>query len=65
MLNGDDLNLYLTKEGLNMYLNVGNSASAEDSAVSSLNSRDRTFCGYDDRGCVCGGVKTGAELSVL
>lgn len=53
------------KGGLNTYLNVGNSASAEDSAASSLNSADRTFCGYEDRGCVCGGVKTGAALSVL
>lgn len=46
-----------------MYLNVGNSASAEGSAASCPGLR--TFCGYDERGCDCGGVKTGAELSDL
>lgn len=48
-----------------MHLNVGNSDSAEDSDASARKSALRIFCGYDERGCVCGGVKTGAEPSAL
>lgn len=48
-----------------MHLNVGYSASAEDSAPSALGSGLRRFGGYDVKGCDCGGVKTGAVLSDL
>ena len=45
---------------VSVYLNVGNSDSAEVSAASCPGSEFRRFCGYDERGCVWGGVKTGA-----
>jgi len=49
-----------------LYLKVGKSASADaSSVVSCRDSGLRIFWGYDVRGCVCGGVNTGAALSVL
>lgn len=50
---------------IKIYLSVGNSDSAEDSAVSCLASKSRMFGGYEANGCVCGGVNTGADCSDL
>lgn len=53
------------KRELKMYVRVGNSGSAEDSAVSCRTSALCKFWGYDANGCVCGGVNTGADSSDL
>lgn len=48
-----------------MYLRVGNSDSAEDSAVGCRVSESRMFWGYDPNGCDWSGVNMGADCSDL
>ena len=51
----------MTRKEIEMYLRAGNSDSAEGSAASCWATVSRIFWGYDDNGCVCSGVNTGAD----
>lgn len=55
----------MTRQEIEMHLRAGNSESADDSAVSCWAKVSRIFWGYDDNGCVCSGVNTGADRSDL